>query len=274
MAEAKRALAALLAVAHEHGLPTDGARVVRDLTNLLVHLAPAPVVGRVQLTLSKLRDDAAATTEIATAKYLARRGAPVVPPADEFDPGPHRQDGFLVTFWRWVDHDPAREDPVAAGHALRDLHDAFVDFDGELPTCDRLDEIRRLLASFPPSPELTELASFAERLTPLDGRPIHGDSHLRNILWSPAGPLWGDFENICRGPVEYDLANLRFRPSAAGDAAIAAYGPHGDADAMMPYVTLFLAAWTLVVAERAATKDAHADARRRIERALCYAREM
>jgi Ser/Thr protein kinase RdoA (MazF antagonist) len=274
MAEAERALAALLAVAREHGLPTEDARIVRDLTNLLVHLAPAPVVGRVQLTLSRLRDDAAAATEIAAGTFLAGRGAPVVPPAGEVDPGPHRRDGFLVTFWRWVDHDPAREDPVAAGRALRHLHDAFADFEGELPTCDRLGEIRRLLASFPPSPELTELVSFAERLRPLDGRPIHGDSHLRNVLWSPAGPLWGDLENVCRGPVEYDLANLRFRQSAAGDAAIAAYGPHGDTDAMLPYVTLFLAAWTLVVAERAATEDALADARRRVERALAYAREM
>jgi Ser/Thr protein kinase RdoA (MazF antagonist) len=143
-----------------------------------------------------------------------------------------------------------------------------------LPTCDRLDEIHRLLASFPSSPELTELASFAERLPPLDGRPIHGDAHLRNVLWSPAGPLWGDLENVCRGPVEYDLACLRFRPSAESDAAIAAYGPYGDVDAMLPYVTLFLAAWTLVVAERAATEDARAEARRRIERALAYAREM
>jgi hypothetical protein len=110
----------------------------------------------VQLTLSRLRDDAAAATEIAVATFLAGRGAPVAPPAGEVDPRPHRRDGFLVTFWRWVDHDPAREDPVAAGRALRHL----------------------------------------------------------------------------------------------------------------------LAAWTLVVAERAATEDAHADARRRIERALAYAREM
>jgi hypothetical protein len=43
---------------------------------------------------------------------------------------------------------------------------------------------------------------------------------------------------------------------------------------MLPYVTLFLAAWTLVVAERAGTEDAQAEARRRIDRALAYAREM
>jgi Ser/Thr protein kinase RdoA (MazF antagonist) len=274
MAETERALAALLAVARQLGLPTGDARVVRDLTNLLVHLAPAPVVGRVQLTLSRLRGDAAAVTEVRAAAFLADRGAPVVPPADEVDPGPHRRDGYLVTFWRLVDHDPARADAAAAGRALRDLHHAFAGFDGTLPTCDRLDEIGSLVASFPPSPELGELASFAERLPPLDGPPIHGDAHLRNVLWTPAGPLWGDLENVCRGPVAYDLACLRFRPTPESEAAIAAYGAHRDVDAMLPYVTLFLAAWTPVVAQRAGTDDARAEARRRIERALAYAREM
>jgi hypothetical protein len=274
MAETERALAALLAVARRHGLPTDEVRVVRDLTNLLVHLAPAPVVGRVQLTLSRLRDESAAATEVRAASFLAVSGAPVVPPAEDVDPGPHSHDGYVVTFWRRVDHDPARAEPAAAGRALRDVHDAFVGFEGSLPTCDRLDEVRRLLASFPPSREIDELASFAERLPPLEGRPIHGDAHLRNVLWTPAGPLWGDLENVCRGPIEYDLACLRFRPSADSDAAIAAYGSHGDPDAVLPYVTLFLAAWTPVVAERAGTDDARAEAQRRIERALVYAREM
>jgi hypothetical protein len=274
MAETKRALAALLAVAREHGLPTEDVRVVRDLTNLLAHLAPAPVVGRVQMTLSRLRDRAAAETEMTAAAFLERRGAPIAPPADEVDPGPHEHDGRIVTFWRWVDHDPARADPAASGRALRELHDAFAEFDGSLPTCDRLGEVRRLLASLPSSADLDELASFAARLRPLDGPPIHGDAHLRNVLWTPTGPLWGDLENICRGPVDYDLACLRFRPSAESEAAIAAYGRHGDVDAMLPYVTVFLAAWTLVVAERAGTEDAQAEARRRIDRALAYAREM
>jgi hypothetical protein len=274
MAETKRALAALLAVAREQGLPTEHVRIVRDLTNLLAHLAPTPVVGRVQLTLSRLRSLPAAENEVRAATFLARKGAPVAPPADDVDPGPYRHHGYIVTFWRWIDHDPTRADPAAAGRALRDLHTAFADFEGELPTCDRLDEVRRLLASLPRSSELDELAELAERLPPLDGRPLHGDAHLGNVLWSPDGPLWGDLENVSRGPAEYDLACLRFRPSADGEATIAAYGLHGDVDAMLPYVTLFLAAWTLVVAERVGTPPALAESRRRIERALVYAREM
>lgn len=268
------ALDVALAVARSHGLPTSEPRVVRDLTNLLVQLQPAPVVARVQLALA-FRGRAWAETEMQAARHLARSGAPIAPPADDVDPGPHEQDGLLVTFWRFVDHDPARADPALAGRSLRELHEAFATYDGALPTCDRLDEVRQMLDTLPPTPELTELRALADRLPPLDGRPIHGDAHLRNILWSPQGPLWSDLENICRGPREYDLACLRFRPLPETDDAVAAYGAH-DLDAVehaLAYVTLFLAAATQLVATRAGD-NVRAEASHRIERALRYAREL
>src|SRR6266699_6213598 len=117
-----------LTAARRVGLPVEHAVVVRDVTSVLVHLAPAPVVARVELTLSRLRGVPWAATEIAAARHLAAAGAPIVPPSDDVDPGPHVVDGLPVTLWRWGDHDPAREDPVAAGRALRALHDAFADF--------------------------------------------------------------------------------------------------------------------------------------------------
>jgi hypothetical protein len=266
---------AALAVARAHGLPTDRPRVVRDLTNVLVHLEPAPIVLRVQLTLGALRGRAWAEAEMQAAQFLARVGAPIAPPASDVDPGPHGQDDFIVTFWRFVDHDPARADPVLAGRSLRELHDAFDGYGGELPTCDRLDEVRRVLDELPPTSELAELRAFADRLSPLGGRPIHGDAHLRNILWTPDGPLWSDLENVCRGPREYDLACIRFRPLPETEEAIAAYGDHdeGTVDRTLVYVTLFLAAATQLVAKRGG-EDARAEAQRRVERALRYAREM
>jgi hypothetical protein len=264
-----------LAIAREHGLPTDRPRVVRDLTNVLVHLEPAPVVARVQLTLGALRGRAWAEAEMEAAKFLASAGAPIAPPANRVDPGPHGDDGVIVTFWQFVDHDPARADPVLAGRSLRELHEAFAAYEGELPACDRLGEVRRVLGELPPTPELAELRAFADRLPPLEGRPIHGDAHLRNILWTPDGPLWGDLENVCRGPVEYDLACIRFRPLLETEAAIAAYGDYDESavDEALVYVTLFLAAVTQLVAARGGD-DARAEARRRVESALRYAREM
>ena len=261
---------AALRVARRHGLPVESPVVLRDLTNVLVHLAPEPIVVRVPVTLARLRPPTWFAEELGLAQFLAAEGAPVAPPSDQVDPGPHEQDGFAITFWRWIDHDPARADPVAAGGSLRELHATLEHYTGELPTCDRLDEVRSLLASL----GLDELLELANRLEPLDGRPLHGDAHLSNVLWSPEGPLWADLENACRGPVEYDLACLRYRRRPEAEAAIAAYGAHGDVDAVMPLLALQLAAWTQLVAERSDDPAHHAEAQRRIERALAYAREM
>ena len=261
---------AALETALSHGLPTDRPIVVRDLTNVLVHLQPAPVVARVPVTLARLRPPEWFAEELRLAQFLAAEGAPVAPPSDEVDPGPHEQDGFAITFWRWIDHDPARADPGAAGRSLRELHAALERYIGELPTCDRLAEIRSLLAVL----QLDELLDFANRLEPLDGRPLHGDAHLLNVLWSPEGPLWSDLENACRGPVEYDLACLRYRRLPEAEEAISAYGDHADVHVVIPLLAVQLAAWTQLVAERSDDPAHHAEAQRRIERALAYAREM
>jgi len=259
-------LRAALTAGRTHGLPTSDPVVLRDLTNVIVHLRPAPVVARVQLTLGALRGVAWARTEIDAARFLAAAGSPIAPPVTDVDPGPHEVDGLLVTFWHFVDHDPALADAAIAARSLHELHEAFAAYDGELPTCDRLDEVRRLVDD-------PELRAFAQRLPPLDGGPIHGDAHLGNVLWTRDGPLWSDLENICRGPREFDLACLRFRPSPEADAAIAAYGEH-DAEAVeraLVYVTLFLAAVTPLVADRVGV-GGRVEAQRRIDVALAYAR--
>ncbi len=115
-------LSAALAVAADHGLPTEDARVLRDLTNVLVHTSPAPVVARVPITLAHLRDRDWLAQEIRQAGFLAERGAPVAPPATVVDPGPHEHGDRLVCFWAYLEHDPERFDPTAAGRSLRDLH--------------------------------------------------------------------------------------------------------------------------------------------------------
>src|SRR6266571_1519587 len=176
------AVDAALTVARSLGLPTDRARIVRDLTNVLVHLEPAPVVARVPITLARLRCHEWFETELEVARFLAQEGAPIAPPAEDVDPGPHEQAGFAISFWRWIDHDPERLDPAAAGRALREVHEIFAAYPGDLPTCDRLEEVRRLLATLPASAEIEELCDFAERLPPLPGRPVHGDAHLGNVL--------------------------------------------------------------------------------------------
>jgi Ser/Thr protein kinase RdoA (MazF antagonist) len=235
------------------------------------------VVARVPLTFTLAREPAWFAQEVALAAWLAERGAPVAPPAE--DPGPHEHEGFVVTLWAHVDHDPERADPAAAGHALRALHEALPDYPVALPACDRLGEVEDLLWRLSPSPlasaeELTALRAAAIRLDPLPpGQALHGDAHLGNVLWSPDGPLWTDLENACSGPVEYDLASLMWRGMPGSEESLAAYGAHDPAlvAAAQPALTLFLAAWTLVAASRVGTPEALALAVRRVERALEYA---
>jgi Phosphotransferase enzyme family len=271
----ERAWRAALAVARAHGLPTRGARVVRDVTNVLVHLAPAPVVARVPVTLVRLRGLDWVEQHVRLADFLARAGAPVAALAADVAPGPHAYDGLHVTFWAYVDHDPARFDPVAAGRSLRVLHAALAGWCEPLPTCDRLGEVGRLLGSLRPSAlvsaeELDQLRKLRARLAPLPGRPVHGDAHFGNVLWSPAGPLWTDLENACAGPVEWDLACLAWRGDPGTDEALVAYGAYDEARlrAVMPALSLFLAAWTVALVERVPTEGAIEEARRRIRRAL------
>ena len=270
------ALAAATVVAGAQGLPTGEMRVLRDLTNLLVHLSPAPVVARVPLTLSRLRGPQWFGAEVDLARFLEHAGAPVAPVAADVDPGPHLHGDLLVTFWAYVDHDDARADGPAAGRSLRELHEALGGWTGALPTCDRLEEVARLLAALEPSElvsagELDALRALCARRRPLaPGRPLHGDAHLRNILWSPDGPLWTDLENACSGPVEYDLACLSWRGQPGTEEALTAYGTHEEElrDALEPVLALFLAAWTIVVVSRAPTPGGIAEARERIRRAL------
>jgi Ser/Thr protein kinase RdoA (MazF antagonist) len=52
-----------------------------------------------------------------------------------------------------------------------------------------------------------ELRAGIERST-IRPRPIHGDARAGNLLRSPTGYLWMDFEAVCLGPAEWDLASL------------------------------------------------------------------
>jgi hypothetical protein len=68
------ALRAVVAAAAERGLPVDGLRIVRDATNVLVHLEPAPVIARVPITLARLRNRAWFEQEVELAAFAVPRG--------------------------------------------------------------------------------------------------------------------------------------------------------------------------------------------------------
>src|SRR5215470_7312213 len=71
-------LAAAVALAREQGLPADDPRVLSGRGNLLVHLAPAPVVARVATLTAWTRRDPFVwlAREVAVAGYAFRQWRP------------------------------------------------------------------------------------------------------------------------------------------------------------------------------------------------------
>jgi hypothetical protein len=258
-------VAAAAAVARAHGLAAGDPVVLHDGVNVVVHLHPAPVVARVATLTPLLRPaiDRPFGREVALAAALAAAGAPVVPPSDLLPPGPHRQDGLTLSFWRQVEVLPAAPTPAVAAAALVELQAALADvapgWDGDVldtPLDDLAAFTRRGRELGAPARLVTVVGELVERLRPQLTGPaghLHGDAHPGNLLATPAGWRWTDLEDSCRGPRGWDLACLRTTSRLDGRAALDALPePPGEAE-LAPFVHLRLlhaAAWWFVHAVR------------------------
>ena len=223
-ADEASSLAAAQAVAREHGVACDEAVRIAAGSNVLVHLKPAPVVARVMTGTAVLHDDAEQwlAREVAVGAFLAERTDSVVPPSDILPPGPHEQDGLWMTLWRFVPHDEVAPppEPRELGRSLRGLHAALADFPGDLaPLSEVRDWLERLLAELRPSPPLTQrdidlLRFELDALTPavfessLSAQALHGDASMSNLLRTDRGLVWNDLEDVCVGPVAWDISGL------------------------------------------------------------------
>jgi hypothetical protein len=243
------ALAAAQAVAREHGVGCDEAVRIAAGSNVLVHLKPAPVVARVMTGTAVLHDDAEQwlAREVAVGAFLAERTDLVVAPSDILPPGPHEQDGLWMTLWKFVPHDPQAPppEPRELGRSLRELHAALADFPGDLaPLSEIRDWLGRLIAELRPSPPLTQrdidwLRFELDALTPavfessLPAQALHGDVSMGNVLRTDSGLVWNDLEDVCAGPVAWDIAGIVASARARGHSAkfveelLAAYGEPG-----------------------------------------------
>ena len=259
-ARAVRALLAARAVAAEHGVRSTEPRVLRDGVNVVVHLAPAPVVARVAtltplLRTSPLRSFA---REVAVAGALAAAGAPVVAPSDLLPPGPHRYAGLELSFWQYVEVLPATPSPGEAAGALVELHGylAALPVDGA-PLDTPLDDLARFVSlgrAWGAAPaQLDRLRERLAELRPrLDGEVVrlHGDAHPGNLLATRGGWRWTDLEDTCAGPRTWDLACLRSTSRLDGRAALDAVGGPSDTE-LAPWLELrrlHVAAWWTVLA--------------------------
>lgn len=216
------AVAASVACARTLGLPADNPQVIAEGFSVRVRLRPAPVVTRVVTAGRELRPDPLPwmQREVSVAEHLAASGVPIVAPWA--DPGPHLVDGLEVSLWQWADHNDQQVSAADFGSMLGPLHEALATYTGDLPPL--VGPLTDISTALTVSSDAT-LHRVAAELVPLalswPRRPLHGDAHTGNVLLTPDGPLWTDFEDVCSGPIEWDLASLTLT-----DDTIAAYpGP-------------------------------------------------
>ncbi|HLJ71685.1 MAG TPA: phosphotransferase [Roseiarcus sp.] len=167
---------------------------------------------------------AADARELEVARHLAKSGAPVVGPSAFMPPAPIVVEDLAVTFWPHTEHTSRGYDDrraiAQAAAALRRVHERFADYAEPLPSYwERIEACGALLCRRDALPSLHRgdrafLRKTYDRVcAALSGRdvrnvPIHGDAHMDNVFFTPAGALWTDFETACLGPREWDAAAL------------------------------------------------------------------
>lgn len=188
----------------------DDAIVLNASNKVILRLLPNDVVARVALA-----DEHGFEGELELSRRLSEAGYPVVPPAD---PKVHEQDGISVSFWRYYEPQaPIPPNEFAA--ALHRLHGGMREIDVPVPHfMDRVIEATRVLADPALSPEAPEAdrellvttLTKASQAVLEAGAPeqlLHGEPHPGNLLSTTDGPLFIDFETVCRGPLEFDIAH-------------------------------------------------------------------
>lgn len=212
--EVPRAVAAAMSIAAALDLKATNAIALNDSNRLVLRLMPCDVVVRVAPIGHQ-----DAQIEVELARRLDELGSPVGAPEPRVEPRVHERDGFAVSLWTYYEPAPSRElSPADYAHALERLHADMRQIDVRAAHfMDRVADTERDVASRDLTPELPDadrelFASTLHRLRRsivdrgATEQLLHGEPHPWNVLRTKNGPLFIDFENSVRGPVEYDLA--------------------------------------------------------------------
>jgi aminoglycoside phosphotransferase (APT) family kinase protein len=214
--EIARAKMAALAVAASLDLPAEDAAIVFNSNKLALRLAPCDVLARV----TRVGLEGEARLELHRAQQLAEAGCPVGAVLPRVAPLVYEEDGFAVTLWAYYD---SAIHPVTAkdyARTLTQLHVGMRTVDLTSPRfTDRIAEAQQVAATPSLSPDLAEadrelltsrLADLRRTIDEFDAAEqlLHGEPHPGNVLGTRHGPVFIDFETLCRGPVEFDLAHV------------------------------------------------------------------
>ncbi|MFT4163928.1 MAG: aminoglycoside phosphotransferase family protein [Microlunatus sp.] len=210
-----RAIGAATSIAASLGLAANDAMVLHNSNKLTLRMTPCDSVARVTVG-----EHEAARLELERARALAVAGCPVGTADPRVDPLVYTDDGFAVTLW--AHHEPAMTplSPVEYASALALLHSGMRTVDLASPRfTDRVADAQQIAADPDLSPELTaqdrelltnRLAGLRRILGSEPGAEqlLHGEPHPGNVLATTNGAVFIDFETLCRGPVEFDLAHV------------------------------------------------------------------
>jgi Ser/Thr protein kinase RdoA (MazF antagonist) len=213
----RQAVAAATATASTLGLAVDDAVVLNDSNRLVVRLTPCDTVARVTPLTHHAGHQASPDREVEVVHQLARTESAVATLDARVAPRVYVRDGFTITVW--THYEPLQSPPVPVDYAqaLRRLHAGLGRIELATPhVMARVAAVQHDIASRDLTPDLaaadrTLLAttldelrrSITDRHAP--EQLLHGEPHPANVLITRTGPLFIDFENTARGPVEYDL---------------------------------------------------------------------
>ena len=215
--ELRRAVTAAKLTASELDLPADDAVVLHDSNRVALRLMPCDIVARVAGSAHA----AGTALEIEIAGRLAEFDTPVAALEPRVGRRVYKHDGFLITLWTY--YEPVSRQgvlPADYAGALKRLHAGLRNLDVVTPHfTERVAEAQQLVAR----PDLTPTLADADRELLYNAlrsvtraiahrgaaeQVLHGEPHPGNVLTTMKGPLFVDFETVCRGPVEFDLAHV------------------------------------------------------------------
>ncbi len=222
----RSAVAAAMSTASALDLVADDAVVLNDSNRLVIRLMPCDVVARVAPiayqdigVYSQWADyQARAETEVDLVHRLAETDSPVAVLDPRVEPRVYVRDGFAIDLWTYFEPVQSEVSPADYAHALGRLHARMRQIDITVPHfLERVEDTQRWVATRDVTPELSDAdrGLLAETLRSLRHsivergaaeQVLHGEPHQWNVLNTRHGPLFIDFENCVRGPVEFDLS--------------------------------------------------------------------
>jgi hypothetical protein len=244
------AVAARAAVSAAAALGVTGVEpvILADGANVIVHLAPSPLVAKVPASTTAVRPGVGAwlAKELDLASFLTAAGAPVMTPSAEVPATVHHADGRAMSFWTYLrPADVGPPDEATIGSLLRDLHAVLGGYPAPLPPLAPLADIPAFLARRPSSRtsqtvvsaadaailaetyrRLTEELAAASADAPVQA--LHGDAGAANLMATGGQWIWHDFEDACSGPVAWDLAATTASPRFDRARILSGYGGPGE----------------------------------------------